>query len=220
MSLLLLIASSSLAIAETPGMYVAPLLPNLEFAMVKPADAMPSTGYASVVNTGGSMLALHNDGFPGVTQVVDGDGYTVVVYLDTLPVIAGWGTDPTTGLPAPIVSGSFASVMLPCVGAIKPVTYVDVGGATSASFSATPVTYRKMPGLLGVDTLGRKVLAADQSAEAQVAIDARTGILVKYYLGYGFLQQSLPSNRHVLRTASGIVSYGWEFPFGDSQCQE
>lgn len=219
MSLFLLIASS-LANAETPGFYVEPLLPNVEFALVKPDGASPATGYASVVNTGGTMLALHNNNFPGTTQVVDGEGYTVVVYLNTVPLITGWGTDPTTNLPAPIVDGSFASVMLPCVGGVKPVTYVDVGGATSASFSAAPITYRKTPGLLGVDTVGRKVLAADQSEEAQAAIDARTGILVKYYLGYGLMQKSLPANRHVLRTATGILGYGWEFAFGGSQCQQ
>lgn len=215
---MLLLASSFLAHAETPGMYIAPLLPNVEFAMERPDDCTPANGCVSITNTGGTMLALHNDFFPGPTQVVDGGSYTVVVYLDRLPVITGWGTDPTTGLAVPIVDGSFVSVMSSCVGGAKPTVYVNVGDASTVSFSATSISFTKKPGLLGIDAFGMKVLAADGAADAQVAIDARTGVIVRYYLGYGTKHQKMGGSAFTFRTSAGVVSYAADRVFGDGQC--
>lgn len=219
MILSLLVSLSSLAIAETPGMYIAPLLANVEFAMVKPDGCTPENGCISITNTGGTMLALHNDFFPGATQVVDGGSYTTVVYLDRLPVITGWSTSPVTGEPIPVVDGAFISVMLPCVGGARSTVYVDVGGAASVSLSVTPVGYRKTVGLLGVDSVGQKVLAADSAADAQVGIDARTGVIVRYYLGYGIKHQKTPGKAFTVRTSSGVATYAFDRAFGDGQCQ-
>lgn len=214
-----ILLASSLAHAETPGMYVPPLLPNVEFAMMRPDDCTPSNGCVSVTNTGGTMLALHNDFFPGPTRVMDAEGYTVGVYIGSVPpLIVDWVVSPVTGLQIPVVDGSFTSVMLPCVGGAKPTVYVDVGSASTASFSVTSVGFSKKPGLLGIDEAGMKVLAADSAADAQVAMDARTGVLVKYYLGYGRLNQKMGGKSFTFRTSNGVSSYAADRAFGDGQC--
>ncbi|MEK7633114.1 MAG: hypothetical protein AAB473_05010 [Patescibacteria group bacterium] len=215
----LLLVTSLFAHAETPGFYVEPLLPNVEFAMVRPDDCTPANGCISVTNTGGTMLALTNNFFPGPTRVMDAEGYTVGVYIGSAPpLIVDWVVSPVTGLQIPVVDGSFTSVMLQCTGGAKSTVYVNVENASTVSLSVTSVGFTKKPGLLGVDVTGMKVLAADSAADAQVAIDARTGVIVKYYLGYGRLNQTMPGSAFTVRTSSGATTYAFDRAFGDGQC--
>ncbi len=201
---LLSLISLALAGAPTAPRTVAnPYIKNVEFAMSLPDDCGPNTGCVTVINTGGTYLEITNDNVPGPTRVVDHGGYTVGVYLDGLPVFVALSVDETTGETIPMVSGTFVSVMDPCLrSGHQKRTYVQVGAANTVNLSATQIIFHAEPG-------------ADM-----VVRDASTGAIVKIHPGWGERGGSGGGYESRLRSGPGQSSAGYEVRLGNGKCRD
>ncbi len=192
---LILVAFLSSAFAVTPMAPRTPSNPyvlNEEYAKVLPPNGCrPDTGCVTVSNWGSTMMIPQNQNASGPARVVDGDGYTVGIFLNGLPTIVGWTQDVTTGRTIPILDGEFVSIIDACVrSGSQPKTYVRVGPVNTVTFTGTSVMFYAEPG-------------ADQ-----VALDARTGVVIKYHPGYGQIAGQVAPVIKTLRNASGVVLYG------------
>ena len=201
-----LILASSLAVAGgpmAPRTVANPYIANHEISMVMPPNGCgPEVNCLPVVNTGGTFLIVENGNVPGPVRIVDGDGYTTGIYLNSKPTFIGWTTDITTGDTIPIFDGEFVSAMEPCMrNGFWPTGYLKVGAAKSLNMGATSVVFYAEP---GPDT---------------VALDARTGVVIKYHPGYGEAVGQVAPFQAVLRTATDTVDYAWRVPLGNGRCQ-
>lgn len=186
---------------RTPG---NPYLPNVEFAMDLPPNGCgPDEGCVTVLNTGGTYLEISNNKFPGPTQVVDGEGYTVGVYMDAFPNFKGMSVDETTGKPIPIYQGEFVSVMDPCKrSGNNKRTYVQVGAAKSIDLSATRIIFHAEP------------------VPDMIVRDANTWAIVKIHWGWGERAGSGGGYESTLHSGEGQSTAGYEVRLGNGRCKD
>lgn len=204
--ILSLVLASSLALAGgpmAPRTVANPYIANSEIAMVMPPNGCgPEVNCLPVANIGGNYLIVENGNVPGPVRIVDGDGYTTGIYLNSMPTVIGWTVDVTTGEQIRVLDGEFVSAMEPCMrNGFWPTGYLKVGAAKSLNMGATSVVFYAEP---GPDT---------------VALDARTGAVIKYRPGRGEIVGQVAPFQAVLRTATGTVDYAWRVPLGNGRCQ-
>lgn len=203
-ALLLLVSTFAFAGGPTaPRTVTNPYIANSEISMVLPPNGCgPEVNCLPVVNTGGTFLIVENGNVPGPVRIVDGDGYTTGIYLNSFPVVTGWTTDVTTGATIPVLDGEFVSAMEPCMrSGFSPTGYLKVGAAKSLDMSATSVAFYPEPG------------------DVTVALDARTGVVIKYHPGYGEAVGQVAPYKGILRTATGTVDYAWRVALGTGRCK-
>ena len=204
MSLFMLVLSIASAISPlTPRTVLNPYAPNTELATnVPPNGCYPENGCVTVTNTGGSYLVLRNDSVGEQIRMVDGEGFTVGVYLDANPAIVGTITDPSNGKTVPQLAGTFVSVMEPCLrGGSEKRGYLKVAGTKELQISASIVTF------------------TPEGDDIVEVFDVKTNTFVKMHPGYGVRQGSITPWRGPLFSSAGIYIPGWSPRLGNEHCR-
>lgn len=205
MSLFMLIVSLASAVSPlTPRTVNNPFAANVELATnLPPNGCHPENGCATITNTGGSYLVLRNDSVGEQIRVVDGEGYTVGVYLDANPAIVGAIVDPTNGKTVPMISGTFVSAMEPCLrGGSEKRGYLKVQSTKELQISADVIIF------------------TPEGNDIVEVFDINTNTFVKMHPGYGVRQGSIAPWSGPLFSSSGIYIPGWSPRLGNERCLE
>ena len=204
MSLFMLVLSIASAVSPlTPRTVLNPYKENVEVAKsLPPNECHPENGCVTIANTGGSYLVLHNDNVDEQIHVVDGEGYTVGVYLDANPVKGGEIVNPVNKKTVSMLVGNFVSVMEPCLrGGSEKRGYLKVRGIKELQLSAQIVTF------------------TPEGDDVVEVYDVLKKVYVKMYPGYGTIDGSIAPWRGPLFSSGGVYIPGWSPRLGNEHCR-